>query len=97
MVISHFDAISLETIVRNVFQCERYGVGGFADADVFESNPFEAAVLCIAAVYHNHHDDEIAEFCRKWRFVFKNPGEEQEHTMADYIHELRALIELIEK
>lgn len=97
MVISHTDAISLENIVRKVFQCDRYGVGGFADADVLENNPFEAAVLCIAAVYHNHHDDEIAEFCRKWRFVFKNPSEEQEYTMENYIHELKELIELVEQ
>lgn len=45
MRIDHGDAVSLEGIVRRVFACQRGEMGGYIDADHFESQPFDAAWL----------------------------------------------------
>ena len=51
MRIDHGDAIVLEGIVRNVFSCERAGMGGYIDADHFESEPFDAALIALAPLW----------------------------------------------
>lgn len=48
MRITHSDAISLESVVRRVFACDRAGMGGYIDADHFESAPFDAALIALA-------------------------------------------------
>lgn len=39
MRINHGDAYTLELIVRRVFSCDRGAMGGYIDADHFESSP----------------------------------------------------------
>lgn len=59
--IEHGDAIELESIVRRLFNCDRSGVSGLADADNFESHPMDAAIMVVStfmqkvcrAVKHN--------------------------------------------
>ena len=51
MRISHNDAIVLESIVRKVHLCDRAGMGGYIDADHFETNPFDAALIAIAPIW----------------------------------------------
>ncbi|MBQ9662782.1 MAG: hypothetical protein IJV40_06490 [Oscillospiraceae bacterium] len=49
MRVSHNDAIVLEGIVCRVYGLhDRGGMGGFIDADHFESQPFDAALLALA-------------------------------------------------
>ena len=51
MRIKHEDAVVLEAIVRRTFNCERGGMGGFVDADHFEREPFDAAIVIIFLLY----------------------------------------------
>ena len=53
MRIKHGDAVVLEAIVRGVFNCERGGMGGLIDADHFEREPFDAAIIAIAPLWEN--------------------------------------------
>lgn len=92
MEINHVDAIELEELVCQVFHCNRFGVGGFVDADILEDNPFEATTLCIGKLYNGLHDEEISSFARKWRSIFEYPEESKEYTMSQYINELDQLI-----
>ena len=96
MMISHGDAISLETIVRNITKCDRYGFGGLIDADIYEANPLEASIICVALLYHNKYDDQIAEYFRKWRFAFRDAENSSELSADEYITELRELVKLLQ-
>ena len=51
MRIDHGDAVSLEGIVRRVFACQRGEMGGYIDADHFESQPFDAALIALAPLW----------------------------------------------
>ena len=63
MRITHSDAISLESVVRRVFACDRAGMGGYIDADHFESAPFDAALIALAPLWQKADVHEIEEFC----------------------------------
>ena len=95
MSIEHGLAIALETTVRSVAHCERYGYGGLVDADLYEIAPLEAAIMCVALLYQNKYDDEISEFFRKWRYVFDCDEDNIDTSPADYISELNSLILLL--
>ena len=49
--ISHNDAIELEHLVCRLFNCDRAGVSGLADADNFESRPMDAAVMVVSFIH----------------------------------------------
>ena len=49
--INHSDAIELEHQVRRLFKCDRCGVSGLADADNFESNPLDAAIMVVSYIH----------------------------------------------
>lgn len=66
MRIDHSDAIVLERIVRNVFNCNRSGMGGYIDADHFESEPFDAALIALAPLWQKGDFHEIEDFLFKW-------------------------------
>lgn len=51
MRIEHGDAIVLEGIVRGVFSCQRGEMGGYIDADRFESEPFDAALIALSPLW----------------------------------------------
>ena len=51
MRIDHSSAITLEWIVRKVHTCDRAGMGGYIDADHFESEPFDAALIALAPLW----------------------------------------------
>mgnify|MGYP006981375913 CR=1 FL=1 len=63
MRISHGDAITLEMIVRHVHDCDRAGMGGYIDADHYESDPFDAALIAIAPLWKRGYAREVEEFC----------------------------------
>ena len=64
MRIKHEDAVVLEAIVRRTFNCERGGMGGFVDADHFEREPFDAAIIAIVPLWQRSNPKEIEEFLR---------------------------------
>lgn len=47
-LINHFEATRLENIVCSVYNCKRGGLGGLANADIFEKQPFLAAVVSLS-------------------------------------------------
>ena len=72
MRIDHGSAIELEMIVRKVFSCERSGMGGYIDADHFESAPFDAALIAIAPLWQNADFRSVEEFLFKWEHVLRD-------------------------
>ncbi|WP_026478150.1 hypothetical protein [Alkaliphilus transvaalensis] len=50
---SHSLAISIELTLRNLFQCERFGLGGYVNSDSIESRPIEAFRIGFATIYPN--------------------------------------------
>ena len=71
MRITHNDAISLESVVRNVFSCDRAGMGGYIDADHFESAPFDAALIALAPLWQKGDLHEIEDFLFKWEHILR--------------------------
>ena len=94
MRITHGDAISLELVVRSVFSCDRGGMGGYIDADHFETAPFDAALIALAPLWQKGDFHEIEDFLFKWEHTLRS----DEDTGADpelYIQELDSLVNLL--
>ena len=92
MRIKHGDAVVLEAIVRGVFNCERGGMGGLIDADHFEREPFDAAIIAIAPLWQKSNSKEIGEFLFKQELVLRDKNTKDE-IIKTYIDELRNLID----
>lgn len=95
MKISHSWATSIEGTVRHFLECEYQGYGGLVSADIYETQPLEAAVLLVGIFYRHKHDEEISAFFRKWRTAFRSPEENPEYTPERYNSELNELIKMI--
>lgn len=91
MRIEHGDAIELEAIVRNVFSCQRGEMGGYIDADHFESEPFDAALIALAPLWKNGNFREIEDFLFKWEHVFRK-GNEDDLDPKSFTDELDKLV-----
>ncbi len=75
MKIDHGDAISLEGIVRRVFSCQRGEMGGYIDADHFESQPFDAALIALAPLWPKADFHEMEDFLIKWEYALRKENE----------------------
>lgn len=51
-IITHKDGVSLEFTVRNVYNAERFDMGGVINSDYFDKHPFDAALLALAPFYY---------------------------------------------
>lgn len=91
MRINHSDAISLERIVRHVFSCQRGEMGGYIDADHFESQPFDAALIALAPLWQKADFHDIEDFLFKWEHVFRE-GNEEGLSVELYVKELDKLV-----
>lgn len=91
MRIEHSDAIILECIVRKVFSCQRGGMGGYIDADHFEVEPFDAALIALAPVWKNGNFHELEDFLFKWEHFFRK-GNEDNLDSRLFVEELDNLI-----
>ena len=91
MRIDHGDAVSLEGIVRRVFACQRGGMGGYIDADHFESQPFDAALIALASLWQKADFHEIEDFLFKWEYALRKENEDGLSVEA-YIEELDNLV-----
>ena len=76
MRIDHSDAIELESIVRKIFSCQRGEMGGYIDADHFESEPFDAALIALAPLWKKGRFHELEDFLFKWEHVFRKGNED---------------------
>lgn len=93
MRISHGDAITLEAIVKRVHNCDRAGMGGYIDADHYESDPFDAALIAIAPLWKRGYAREVEEFLFKWDNFFRGDSDCQQLNVDTYIDELDDLID----
>lgn len=48
---SHSLAISIEWTLRELFKCDRFGLGGFIDSDSIERSPMQSFRIGFAAIY----------------------------------------------
>lgn len=93
--INHQDAISLEYIVRSVFnECSRGGVMGIADADHLERYPLDAALVIFAPLYMNSCSIcDIEDFIDRYSCIFNfDDFEYDSNVVENYIEELKQLI-----
>ncbi|MCM1315233.1 MAG: hypothetical protein NC244_07700 [Alistipes senegalensis] len=99
MKIEHFNGVTLEHIVSSVFSCDRGGLGGIVDSDIFEHKPLLAAYLVIAKLYNSteFQDKQIETFINKWETIFEYPLENEEHSFKEYADELRKLIKTLKQ
>ena len=91
MRIEHNDAIILECIVRGVYSCQRGGMGGYIDADHFESEPFDAALIALAPLWKKGNFCELENFLFKWEHVFRK-GNDNNLDPKVFIDELDSLV-----
>lgn len=99
MRINHSYAIELEVIVRKLYKCDRGGLNGLVDADVFEGDPFKAAEL-VGEYYRsdgkidalNDINDLIASFQKMFDLAEGTDADTDDIT-HDYVEELKCLME----
>lgn len=95
--INHSDAIELEHQVRRLFKCDRCGVSGLADADNFESNPLDAAIMVVSYIHAKGlqtSETQYDEFLCKYETIFKYPDEnDASNEVQNYINDLANIIE----
>lgn len=91
MRIDHSSAVTLEGIVRRVYSCDRAGMGGYIDADHFESSPFDAALIALAPLWEKADSYEIEEFLYKWEHLLRGEPDGLVDIQS-YINELDNLI-----
>lgn len=95
--ITHGEAIELESIVRRLFNCDRAGVSGLADADNFESRPMDAAVMVVSYIHARglqYSETEYDEFLCKYDTIFRYPDEnDAKNEVRNYIDELSAIVD----
>ena len=96
--IQHSDAIALESIVRRLFNCDRAGVSGLADADNFESRPMDAAVMVVSYIHAKGlqiSETQYDEFLCKYDTIFNYPDEhDAANEVQNYITELSAIVDM---
>lgn len=62
-------AFQIEVTVHAMFKSEKHGIGGIADADFIEKNPFVAIALVLGNFYNKVHKsfkERIDGFFRKY-------------------------------
>ena len=96
MRINHNEAIALERIVRGVFDCDRAGMGGYIDADHFESAPFDAALIALAPLWQKADSQETEDFLSKWGDTLRN-ADNSDVDVQSYIGELESLVALLKQ
>lgn len=96
--IKHSDAITLESIVRRLFNCDRAGVSGLADADNFESRPMDAAVMVVSYIHAKglqSSETQYDEFLCKYDTIFNYPDEnDAANEVKNYIAELSEIVDM---
>ena len=94
-MIKHSEAFELEHIVRRVFNCDRFGVMGIADADHLERCPFDAAIVVFAPLYKiNNEIEEIEQFMDEFSCYFTfSDYQYSEEKVREYSDGLKNLVE----
>ena len=95
--INHNEACDLEALVRRVYDCERYGIMGLADADYFEIHPLQAAILILApkfqrSIWSRKNLPGVIEFLNKYEAYFESDSEYNSSMVENYIDDLTKLV-----
>lgn len=95
--IDHNSAIELEHQVRRLYRCDRFGVFGLVNADIFETNPMAASIMVMSYIHAKGlqvSETQCDEFLCKYSTVFTYPNEnDAENEVANYIKDLTEIIE----
>lgn len=89
MRISHDDALDLEILVRKVHNCERFGMGMYIDADHFETNPFDAALIALSPIWKTLPKETVEDFLYRWDCSL---WKEDDANINEFIEELNELV-----
>lgn len=98
MQFESFDGVRLEALVRKVYDCERFALGGLADSEVLTQEPFTAALLCLAP--HRlkaENAEKIDAFLATYRPIFLNPEAEDHARMEQFIRGIADLLYAFEE
>lgn len=88
------EALRLEAIVQEAYDCDRFGVMGIADSDYLSLNPIDAAIVIFTQLYKSQRKiPEIDEFVDKYMGIFKHPEcyEYKKEVVEEYINTLEEL------
>lgn len=94
-MIKHSEALELEYVVRHVFNCDRFGVMGIADAGHLERCPYDAAIAVFSPLYKTNKEiDEIEQFMDDFScyFIFSD-YQYSEEKVREYIDGLKELVD----
>lgn len=98
LTIDHSSATELEYQVRRLYQCDRYGVSGLAEAGYFETHPIIAAIMIVSYIHaRGLHSEETQydEFLVKYENIFSYPEEYDTKTeVQNYIDELTKIVDI---
>lgn len=73
VMLSQGKAVSIELVLRSVFNCDRYGFGGQIDSDRIRQHPFLSMTQGLAVLYERNPEKrkDIDEFIENFSF-FEN-------------------------
>ncbi len=64
-------AIRIEKIMRNVFECDRFGMGGLVESDYIRKNPFTAMMSTIMYLCERNNSNSVniaSDFFEKYSY-----------------------------
>lgn len=95
--INHNDAITLEHIVTDLYGCERAGIAGLANADIFGDKPIYAGILVVSYLYAKGlsvDDKELSSLLNKYQVTFDYPDENNASgEVQNYIKDLKEIVD----
>ena len=70
VMLSQGKAVSIELVLRSVFNCDRYGFGGQIDSDCIRQHPFLSMTQGLAVLYERNPEKrkDIDEFIDNFSF-----------------------------
>ena len=81
-------------IVRKVYSCERYGMGGFINSAHFCSEPFDAALIALAPLWQKDSSTMVGDFLSKWENIFRD-NTLNTCDAKSYIQELESIVDML--
>lgn len=70
---THDYAFQIEVTIKAIFNCDKYDIGGIADANFIERQPFIAIALVLGNFYNKidiSYKEKIDDFF--WEILFRN-------------------------
>lgn len=95
----HDYAFQIETTIKAIFHCDRYGLGGIADADFIEKQPFIAIAMVLGNFYNKvpvQTKNKLDKFFLDYNCEMgKSIGEIEEETIKKITKEFNNIIATI--